>query len=69
MRIPTGITPRNPYNMIIQENHIVTGLSLLYHILLGTDQEEEEIQNSISCANHEDWQIWWEEKDHHKHHD
>lgn len=33
MRVDHGLQPRNPYNMIIQENHAAgKGLLLLYHI-------------------------------------
>ena len=55
MRYTHGCKPRNPYNMIIQENHAADRANLIIsYILLATNNHIKEIKNAISGINHDE---------------
>ena len=56
MRCVHGRKPRNPYNMIIQENHVADRANLIIsYILSVANNHIEEINNAVSGINHKEW--------------
>lgn len=55
MRCVHGRKPRNPYNMIIQENHVADRANLIIsYILSVANNHIEEINNAVSGINHKE---------------
>ena len=52
MRYTHGCKPRNPYNMIIQENHAVDRATIIIP-QLATNKEIKEGQNPLYAARHD----------------
>ena len=56
MRCIHGRKPRNPYNMIIQENHAADRANLIIsYILSVTNNHVKEVENTIGGVNHKEW--------------
>ena len=55
MRCIHGHKPRNPYNMIIQENHAADRANIIIsYILSVTNNHIEEIENAVGGVNHKE---------------
>jgi len=64
MRYTHGCKPRNPYNMIIQENHVADRANLIIPYL-GTNYPVEKVEDTVHTTNHQMRKYLAKEENHH----